>query len=151
MANLNYKASPTLSRFHQDDSYLRIIIGPVGCVRGDTPIITENGVIPICLINKPTRVLSWCDKRNQFVFALTGGAFPKGKDYLYQVTTQQGVFVSSGHHQILCADGTYQRVDTLAPNQSVFLHSLDPKRKLQDVSPPEFPINDENYSQKDVN
>lgn len=64
-------------------------------------------------IDRPMRVLSWSAKNNRFELALSGGAFPKGVASLYRVVTQQGEFVASGHHRVLCADHKYRQVADL--------------------------------------
>ena len=82
---------------------MRLVIGPLGCVRGDTKVFTEKGLLPISEITGAMRVLSWNERTNQFQLSPSGGAYPKGKDYLYQVTTQRGEFVAAAHHQIFCS------------------------------------------------
>jgi len=98
---------------------------PLGCVAPDTLVITEFGPVPICEITSPVRVLSWNPDLGRYQLSLTGGAFPKGADYLYRVTTTRGELAVSGHHRIFCADGSYQRVDKLCRGQSVSLCSDD--------------------------
>lgn len=111
--DITYIAERTAREFHADDSFVRGIRGNIGCVAPDTMIVTDQGQLPICEIDRPMRVLSWNDQKGQFQYSPTGGAFPKGIDYLYRVTTPSGVFDAAGHHLLLCADGKYQRVDTL--------------------------------------
>jgi len=88
-------------------------IGGKGCVAADTEILTEEGLVRIADLTKPTRVLSWNEKNQQFQFSLTGGAFLKGVDYLYRISTSRGEFVASGHHRVFCADRKYRRVQDL--------------------------------------
>ena len=116
---IDYTPPPTGAKFMKDDSRMRVLMGPVGCVRGDTLIVTELGLIPISHIDRPMRVLSWNDKTGQFQLSWCGGAFPKGRDYLYRVVTPGGEFVASGHHQLLTSPCAYQRVDTLCRGLSV--------------------------------
>lgn len=143
-----YHASKTLSQFHNDNTFIRMVMGPIGCVRGDTQVITlEEGALPIEQINRPMHVLSWNPDKGQFQFSLTGGAFPKGRDYLYRVQTQQGEFVASGHHHVLCEGNTYQRVDTLCQGQSVFLHSPIHHQKWSDTCQKSSPLDVQSYSQ----
>jgi len=84
-----------------------------GCVSGDTKVYTANGLVTIESIKTPTLVLSYDQKHDRYQLSLSGGAYPKGIDYLYRVQTKQGEFVASGHHRVLCADGTYQQVQDL--------------------------------------
>ena len=118
-------AGPTIKRFHDCDKFVKGLMGPFGCVAPDTLIVTERGVLPIADITEPMRVLSWNEKTYQFELSLCGGAYPKGKDYLYRVSTPNGEFESTGHHQIFGAEHGYQRVDTLSPGQFLPQCSLD--------------------------
>lgn len=117
---INYTASPTAQRFHRSDAFVRGVMGPFGCLAPDTLVLTEEGPLPISEIDRPMRVVSWNAELGRYQLSLTGGSFPKGKDYLYRVSTQQGEFAASGHHRVLCEDGTYRRVDSLSPGQRVF-------------------------------
>src|SRR5690606_38191090 len=83
------------------------------CVRGDTLVVTEHGPMPIREICGAVRVLSWDAKGQRFRLSPSGGAFPKGRARLYRVCTPAGEFVASAHHRVLCADGTYRRVEHL--------------------------------------
>lgn len=94
-----------------------------GCLRGSTPIVTEFGIMPIQEITRPMRVLSWSAENNRFELSLSGGAYPKGVANLYRIVTQRGEFVASGHHRILCADGSYRSVDSLDESVKVFASS----------------------------
>lgn len=116
---INYDASPTARLFHKSEAFVKGIMGPFGCLAPDTLVLTELGPKPISEITHPMRVVSWNEKSGQYQLSLTGGAFPKGRDYLYRVSTRQGEFVASGHHRVLCADGIYRRVDSLFPGQHV--------------------------------
>jgi len=114
-----FVATPTQWDFMQSEAYVRVLAGPVGCLHGDTEVVTEYGPLPISRIDRPMRVLSWNEKTGRFEMALSGGAFPKGADYLYRVSTPQGGFDAAGFHQLLCADGTYRPVESFAHGQSV--------------------------------
>lgn len=91
----------------------RAYVGGFGCMRGDTLIHTEVGLMRICDIDSSIRVLSWNENNQKFQLSLSGGAFPKGKGYLYRVVTQQGEFVASEHHRILSSCGNYLQVSDL--------------------------------------
>lgn len=105
---------PVAAAFMRSEAFVRGLMGPVGCVSGDTLVVTEYGVIPISDIDRPMRVLSWNDKTNQFQLSWCGGSFPKGIDYLHQISTPHGEFAASGHHQTYGAQRSYRRVDGLA-------------------------------------
>lgn len=119
----DYNDVPTIKKFAQDNTRMRCIMGPFGCLRGDSLIVTEQGLVPISDIIYPVHVLSWDENSQKFVFSLSGGAFPKGKDCLYQVSTQQGKFVAAGHHLVFCGDGKYQQVQNLQQGDSLPLCS----------------------------
>jgi len=114
---IRYVAEPTGMQFHASNSFVRGIMGPIGCMAPDTLIVTDQGQLPISAIDRPMNVLSWNDKKCEFQFSPTGGSFQKGIDYLYRVTTPSGEFDAAGHHLLLCADGKYRRVDTLRRGQ----------------------------------
>lgn len=147
---VKYHASPTFTKFHNDDKYLRIVIGPVGCVAGETKIITERGVLPISEITQPMRVLSYNERTHQFELALSGGAFPKGRDYLYRIRTQRGEFVASGHHLVYVSPNKYQRVDTLCQGQTLRLCSSDLPQTSCASCQRLSHVNARHYSQIDV-
>ena len=109
----DYSDAPTLKKFTLDNSRVRMVMGPFGCLRGDQLIVTEEGLLPISRLTPPVRVLSWNEKSSQFQFSLSGGAFPKGKDYLYRISTPRGEFVAAGHHRVLLSDHMYRQVSDL--------------------------------------
>jgi hypothetical protein len=110
-------------------------MGPFGCLAGDTLIITEEGLLPISSLTHPVRVLSWNEKTSQFQFSLSGGAFPKGKDYLYRIVTQRGEFVAAGHHRVLCADNKYRQVVDLHQGDFLAQYSSGHLRKSVSATP----------------
>lgn len=112
-------ASPTMEQFMLSPEYVRVIGGPIGCVAPDTLILTEQGPRRIDSLIGPVRVVSWNAETSQYQLSPSGGAFPKGRDYLYRVSTQQGEFVAAAHHRVFCADGMYRRVESLVPGQSL--------------------------------
>ena len=116
----DYTDVPTLKRFALSNKRVRLAMGCFGCLRGDTLVATEQGLLPIADIDRPMRVLSWNAKTGQFQFSLSGGAFPKGKDYLYQVVTPRGEFVASGHHRVLVGGDRYLPVSDLQSGNTVF-------------------------------
>lgn len=115
----DYSDVPTLKRFTLDNSRVRCVMGPFGCVSSDTLIVTEKGLLPISEITRPMRVLSWNENKGRFQLSQSGGAFPKGRDYLYRVSTPQGSFDASGHHRVFCADGKYRQVSSLRPGDTL--------------------------------
>jgi hypothetical protein len=106
-------------RFLALNSKFKAFVAGFGCVAGDTLIITDCGIVPMRDITHSMRVLSWSEMNNRFEFALNGGSFPKGVDYLHRVSTLQGVFVAAGFHRMLSCHGKYQRVDALHVGQTV--------------------------------
>lgn len=125
-------------------------VGGFGCMRADTRIWTENGLKNICDILPGERVLSYDQNSSRYVLSPTSGAFPKGRDYLYQVQSQHGEFVSSGHHRCISLNGKYRPVSELG--SSSVLCRLN-KYLLKTISGSDLKslIEDEgHYSQKDV-
>lgn len=128
------------------------LVGGLGCIRGTTRIHTENGLMRICDITSSTRVLSWNDRDQQFQLSLSGGAFPKGRANLYRIVTQQGEFVSSGHHLVFSSQGKYLPVQDLLvghelrsalPFLSQTSSELDLKSLLSNA--PHYSKTDEDY------
>jgi hypothetical protein len=128
----DYGDAPTIRRFNESKKFYRLLSGPFGCLSGNSLVITEEGPLQISEIDHPMRVLSWNDQTNQFQFSLTGGAFPKGTDYLYRVSTQQGEFVGAGYHRVFCEHGKYRLVEDLCVDD-LLLYSNDQTQK-QNVS-----------------
>ena len=121
--NINFTPTVTCGRFMSDDSKMRVLMGPVGCVAPETEVLTEHGPMPIWRIDRPMRVVSWNEKSGRFQLSWCGGSFPKGTDYLYQVSTPQGEFAATGHHRTLSSDHTYSPVGSLVQGQSLPLCS----------------------------
>lgn len=136
-------------RFVSSKSKNPAIIGGLGCVRGDTKIHTEHGLMRICDITSATRVLSWNESNQQFQFSLSGGAFPKGRANLYRIATQRGEFVASGHHQILSSNGTYSQVEDLETGDKVLV-STSPLLTTQELAPKLSLEDDPHYNQIDA-
>ena len=109
----DYSDVPTLKRFTLDNSRVRCVMGPFGCLRGDVKIVTERGVVPIAGITQPVRVLSWNEKYRRFVLSSASIPIRKGTDYLYRIVTQQGEFVAAGHHRVFVGGHRYQQVKNL--------------------------------------
>lgn len=111
--SVSYTPPVSATPFFVSDKFANFIVGPIGCVAGDTLILTERGPVPIADITRPVRVLSWNEKTRRYQLSQASVAFPKGTDYLYRVATPQGEFVAAGAHLVLLADGTYRRVEAL--------------------------------------
>ena len=131
-----FVATPVQSEFMTSDKYMRVIGGPVGCLRGDALVVTEFGPMPISQIRGPVRVLSWNDRAGRFQLSWCGGAFPKGKDYLVRVSTPRGEFVAAEHHLLFSAERGYRRVSD-QDLSSVSVCSADPLAILDGVYQPE--------------
>ncbi len=123
MLNINYTPPPTGKKFMESDAKMRVLMGPVGCLAPETPVVTEYGLIPIARIDRPMRVLSWNEKTCRFQLSWCGGSFPKGTDYLYRVTTPQGEFAANEHHLVYDGHRAYRHVKSLALGQSVSQYS----------------------------
>ena len=125
-------------------------LGGLGCMRGNTRIYTEHGLMRICDVTKSTRVLSWNEKDQKFQLSASGGSFPKGRANLYRVTTKQGGFVASGHHRLLSSDHTYLPVEDLNQGDEV---SCSPNlaRIFEGSALKELLSSDLHCNQKDAN
>lgn len=105
--------SPAFVPLFTNQNRYEVPWGGAGCVHPETKIHTEFGLMRICDIDRPMRVLSWNAQSQQFQLSLSGGSFPKGMANLYRISTQHGEFQASGHHLVLLSSGEYQRVDKL--------------------------------------
>ncbi len=130
---LNIKVVPSLEEFFYCEDFISMVCGPVGCLAGSTLVLTEFGPIPIADIDRPMRVLSWNKKTCRFQLSWCGGAFPKGRDYLYQVVTPQGEFGASGKHLLLCADGEYRPVEELQVGCALASYSDTPQQTTEEL------------------
>ena len=130
----SYESVPTCREFSDDDSFIRGIMGPFGCIAPETRVMTQEGAIPISDIDQPTLVLSWNENLGRFEYAPTGGAFPKGTDYLYRVTTTQGEWSAAGFHRVFCGESSYRRVDELRVGD-VIEHLPALRQKRNEVFP----------------
>jgi hypothetical protein len=125
---IDYTPPPTGKKFMESDAKMRVLMGPVGCVAPETQVLTEFGPMPIWQIDRPMRVVSWNDQTCQFQLSWCGGAFPKGTDYLYRVSTPSGIFDATGHHLTLSSDRTYLPVRSFYQGQ--FLRQCSSARQL---------------------
>jgi hypothetical protein len=107
------------------------IIGGLGCMRGDTRIQTEHGLMRICDITHSTRVLSWNENSQKYQLSLSGGSFPKGRANLYRVVTQRGEFVASEHHRVFSSGGKYLPLGQLRVGDEVKTFFLSLHEKLK--------------------
>lgn len=126
MSAVNYVPPGSLIPFLTSDKFIALQVGPVGCLAGDSLVLTENGPTPISEIVRPVRVLSWDETTRRFRLAQASVAFPKGTDYLYRVATPQGEFDAAGSHLLLCVDGEYRRVEELRRGDALAPYSHDP-------------------------
>src|SRR3990170_4821842 len=101
MTSTKYTPVPSTIPFFVSDKFISMIVGPVGCLAGETLVVTEFGAIPISEITHPMRVLSWNETTCQFELSWCGGSFPNGRDCLYRVSTPQGEFDAAGLHLLL--------------------------------------------------
>lgn len=99
--------------FAFSDAKYPALVGGLGCVHADTKIMTEYGLMRIADIDRPMRVLSWCEKDHKFQLSPCGGSFPKGRDYLYRVITTRGEFAAAGHHHVFSSNHNYVSVHSL--------------------------------------
>ena len=151
MREVNFEVIESLDKFFYSDKFVSLVVGPVGCVSGDTLVVTEDGATPIRDIDRPIRVLSWNEKTGRFQLSLSGGSFPKGRDYLYRVSTPEGAFDAAGSHQLLCADGVYRPVQDLRVGDVVSTCSRNLPQTSGELFRPEWPVDAQHYTRTDVN
>lgn len=120
----DYNDAPTLKRFALSNKRLRCVLGPFGCLRGDTLIFTNKGLEAIEDLTEPTHVMTYNIKENKYEFDLTIGSFRKGKDFLYEVTTSRGSFYAKGTHRILCTGNKYRKIKDLIIGDRVKIYSF---------------------------
>lgn len=113
MKTLSISCTPPQAEFHALPHKYTAFVGGMGCVRDSTPIATSTGYVEIADLCAGDDVLSWNEIDQQFQFAPTSGAFPKGKSSLYRVVTTQGEFVANRHHQVRAPNGTYRPLASL--------------------------------------
>lgn len=101
------------------------MIGGLGCVHPSTKIYTEYGLMRICDINRPMRVLSWNQKDQKFQLSFAGSSFPKGEDALLKVSTNTGSFIGASSHSILLSDGEYYKIKDLKTGACLNVVSKD--------------------------
>lgn len=114
--------------------------GGFGCVRGDTRVITERGLIAITDITLQDRV--WTGSS----FSPCSIPFPKGQGRLVTVVHEQGQFVAAEQHHVALADGSYQPVGGLRLGDSLILPGL-PEIHYE-ASPLEWPQDVPHWMQK---
>lgn len=124
--------SPAFVPLFKDQSRYQVPWGGAGCVHPNTRIHTEHGLMRICDINHPMRVLSWNEKSQKFQLSLSGGSFPKGRATLYRIVTRHGEFQASGHHLVLLSTGEYRRVDELRVCDEISQANEDPLLTIEE-------------------
>lgn len=110
-----FVATQTMWDFMHDPAFVRVLAGPVGCLAGETLVVTERGPQRIDALIEPTRVLSWDETQGRFRFVQASASFPKGKGALYRVLTPRGEWRGAEYHHVLCVDGKYRQVRELSP------------------------------------
>jgi len=143
--------SPAFVPAFVDQSRYQVLYGGAGCVHPETKIHTEYGLIRICDIDRPMRVLSWDRKNQKFQLSLSGGSFPKGRGNLYRIVTQHGEFQSSAHHLVLLSTGEYRRADSLQIGDEISLAQPSQSLTIEEHCRLLSLSDDPHYSQKVVN
>ena len=95
------------------------LCGGLGCVHPDTKIWTEHGLMRISEIDRPMRVLSWNETGQRFQLSLSSGAYMKGRGYLREVITKNGLSRVAEHHQLFSSSRKYVQAQDLS-----FYHAL---------------------------
>lgn len=143
----NFAIVPSVTPFVQSETFISLILGPVGCLAGDTLVITENGPTPIAEIKTPVRVLSWNEMTHQYQLSQATVAFPKDTGYLYRVVTEQGEFDAAESHLLLCADNEYRRVSELQVGDVLKTYSSAPAQTTAGSFQQEYTSGEKHCSQ----
>lgn len=144
----DFNIVPSCTPFVQSEKFVSLIVGPVGCLAGNTRVVTEFGEIPISSIDRPMRVLSWNAEAGTYQLAQASVAFPKGTDYLYRVVTPQGEFDAAGSHLLLCVDNEYRRVQELQAGDVLAPCLPFPQEYAQELLTSESFLNAQNLTKK---
>lgn len=116
-----HKLTPSQQQFYFDDAKFTAYVAGLGCLHGDTLVMTEQGLQAIKDIREPCRVVSWNANVGDFQMSLCGGSFIKGRGHLVQVCTRDGVFRASEHHRVLTPTG-YIMAGDLKPGDTICSH-----------------------------
>lgn len=128
-------------------SKFRGYVGGYGCVHPDTKIVTEFGLMRICEIDRPMRVLSWNESAQQFQLSLSGGAFPKGRANLYRVLTRTGEFRATSHHRIFSSQHNYLSVADLSGQMALNTFCQNQLHSILDGDLKSLPSSDQHLNQ----
>lgn len=109
----------TVRRFHLSDAPFRLLLGPFGCIAPETEIVTPSGCVAIADLAVGDKVLSLDINTGEFVHSYCTGGVKKGAERLYRIKTTLGEWRAAGHHRVLDAFGSYQRVDSLKSGQGL--------------------------------
>lgn len=146
----DYSDVPTIRRFALNDKRIRCLMGPFGCISGNSLIITEQGLLRISDIDRPMRVLSWNEKNNRCEMSLSGGAFPKKTGNLYRIVTESGEIHADGHHRVLSSSGEYLSVGSLIVGDLLAVYSQGQTDSTEEPVGVKNISNVQRYSQKAV-
>jgi hypothetical protein len=120
----DYSDVPTLKRFALCNKRVRMAMGPFGCLRGYTLVVTDSGLQEISRIDYPTRVLSYNHQTSRFQFSPSGGAYPKKMGNPYRIVTPSGEFVADEYHRVCVGGSKYLPVSELRPGDILTQYSF---------------------------
>ena len=87
-------------KFLVSDCKVTVFVGGIGCVSGDTLIMTDKGPVQIQHLASGANVLSFNRQTGGLEFVSSSAPIYKGETNLYQITHKQGQVVCAGHHLI---------------------------------------------------
>lgn len=113
--DLAYYPSRTLELLHREERLVRGVMGPVGCLAGESRIWTERGLERVDELYRrglPFRVWSlWPDGGVRLAWATA--PFVKGSEPLLRVDLENGAFRGAGAHLVLTPAGEWKRLSEI--------------------------------------
>ncbi len=117
-----YKATPTLQRFHADDSPVRLVMGPVGCFDADTEYLTPEGWRRFGDGTAP--LVMQYDPETEAVAFVAPLEWQEGRDQLMEIEADGVTQVVTPNHRVALLRETgvsFGSADTIKRTESIRL------------------------------
>jgi hypothetical protein len=132
--------SQTLLRFHQDPSRTRLVMGPVGCLAGESRIWTENGLERIDTLfwrGQSFRVWSLREGKTEPTLEWATAPFVKGREPLMLVKLEDGgQFRGAAAHRVQLESGAWTTIRELEHGQRLKTGDSSQPRSIFNVTTP---------------